>query len=320
MSVTRLLSVTGLVLGLLAMAIASQAAITGPYTADASTLHLWHIDEATLNVADSGTGNIALTSLGSGGGNSLGNASYPGFGNAYGGVATLETGLTALPFANGAADNTPTATFWNSTTGAFTFELVLRVDFDPAALADGFGGQLVTMENETGGTNGIRAWQFLFTKTAGVFNLQFEPIATAGLPSNPISVVQGHWYHAAVTYDGNGNVAGNMQFYWTDMGTDALPDGSAVVAASAGGALLPADLTSGNADFTLGSEGRQNASLSNANSDQWLGRIDEVRISDVARSANQFIFIPEPSAIVLILLGGGLGLICRVGRQPRWRT
>jgi hypothetical protein len=317
MLVNRLTLVAALVVGLLAMARASQAAITGPYTADANTLHLWHIDEAALNVADSGTGNIALTSLGSGGGNSLGNASYPGFGNAYGGVATLETGLLALPFANGAADNTPTATFWNSTTGAFTFELIMRVDFDPAALADGFGGQLVTMENETGGTAAVRSWQFLFIKTAGVFNLQFEPIVAAGLPSSPISVVQGHWYHAAVTYNGNDNVAGNLQFYWTDMGTDALPDGSAVVAASAGGTLLTADLTGGNADFTIGAEGRQNSSLSNPNSGQWLGRIDEVRISDVARGADQFIFVPEPSAIVLVLIGGGVGLIYRFGGQRR---
>jgi hypothetical protein len=314
------MSVAAMVSGLLGVLRVSQAAITGPYAADANTLHLWHIDEATLNVADSGTGNISLTSLGSGGGNSLGNASYPGFGNAYGGVATLETGLLALPFANGAADNTATATFWNSTTGAFTFESILRVDFDPAAIADGVGHHLVTMENETGGTGAVRAWQFLFGKTAGVYNLQFEPIASAGLISSAISVVQGHWYHAAVTYSGNDNVAGNMQFYWTDMGTDALPDGSAVVAASAGGGLLPADLTSGLADFTIGAEARQNSSLSNANSGQWLGRIDEVRISDVARGADQFIFVPEPSAIVLMLFGGSVGLIYRYGGQRRRRS
>jgi hypothetical protein len=112
------------------------------------------------------------------------------------------------------------------------------------------------------------------------------------------------------------NAAGNLQFYWTDMGTDASPDGSAVVAASAGSALLGADLTNGSADFSIGVEARNSA----GNTGQWLGRIDEVRISDVARSADQFIFVPEPSAIVLVLLGGGLGLAYRLGHQSRRRA
>jgi hypothetical protein len=305
MSVHRLVFAVCLVTNLILLGSGRvYAIVSGPYTADSNTLHLWHITETTVPVVDSGTGGVNLTSLGTGSGNSLGNTSYPGFGNAYKGVQVAETGLLAKPFATGGTDDTPVTTFWNQSTGAFTYEMILRVDFDPVAAANGFEPNLITFENDNGG--GGRVFQWNLTKTAGAYNLNFTNIAAGTSTSNALTVTQGHWYHAAVAY--NGAAVNNMTFYWTDMGTDALPDGSATVAASAGTATMGSSLSANGAtaaDWAIGSEGRSTG----GNTGQWAGLIDEVRVSDIARTSGQFIFsVPEPSAYILFGIGiTGLG-------------
>src|SRR5262245_55691515 len=62
-----------------------QAEILGPYTPDADTLHLWHMNETTAPVADAAPNGTELTALENGA--TLGNESYSGvkgFGTALG--------------------------------------------------------------------------------------------------------------------------------------------------------------------------------------------------------------------------------------------
>src|SRR6266705_5110629 len=78
----------------------ARASIVGPYTADANTLHLWHVDEGSVPSIDSATaGGTNLVSLLNGA--TLGNLSYTGFGNALNTVdggqdTTVATGKDAL--------------------------------------------------------------------------------------------------------------------------------------------------------------------------------------------------------------------------------
>src|SRR5882762_759213 len=81
---TRLRSLAFVASVALSMAI-SQAEILGPYTPDADTLHLWHMNETTAPVVDAAPNGTDLTALENGA--TLGNESYSGvkgFGTALG--------------------------------------------------------------------------------------------------------------------------------------------------------------------------------------------------------------------------------------------
>src|ERR1035438_4496857 len=72
----------------------AQALIVGPYSLDASTLHLWHLNEAAVPALDSVTGGTNLTAPG--GSATLGNASYSGFGTALSTATTSDRKSTRL--------------------------------------------------------------------------------------------------------------------------------------------------------------------------------------------------------------------------------
>lgn len=303
----------------------------GPYGVDANTAHLWHIDETSLNVADAiaGGNNRPMTSLGSVGNatNNLGATSYPGFGTAYKGPNTFGTanvGLSALTpgvvAADSLIDDVPMASFFGAN-GAFTFECITRIDFDPASIADTNGLALISAENDVSNTTAQRLFYFGLEKTAGNWHAMFygyDQGATTlsnQVNSANLGIQQGHWYHVAVSYNGLENTAGNLKYYWTDMGTDAVPDSSATVANQIGivGAddRLPFDLGTLTADFAIGSQARRSGTSGLRGSFQ--GLIDEVRISTVERAAGDFIFVPEPSTYLL----AGVGLLTMVCAQAR---
>src|SRR3990172_2307969 len=163
MSITRFAVIGVLVLGVFFVGRNSHSAVIGPYAVDANTLHLWHLEDAAVPVLDA-TGvatPIDLTSLGLAAGGSLGAASYspPSFGNAYSGVAVLNTGLYAKTPANSTSDNTSTASFRNATTGAFTYELIMRADFDPTLAGASY--QIISNDNDSG----TRDFQFTLNYT-----------------------------------------------------------------------------------------------------------------------------------------------------------
>ncbi|HWH68661.1 MAG TPA: autotransporter-associated beta strand repeat-containing protein, partial [Candidatus Sulfotelmatobacter sp.] len=181
-------------------------------------------------------------------------------------------------------------------------------EFDPAknlgTTANGGNGrnqqcQIITCE--ANGT-GSRVFQFRLDPigTASPLNLgqpMLEFIRGPGtqsiwvpIPTNgPNAIVSNNWYHVAVTYNGVPNTVSNLNLYWT------LMDPSRTSANLIGSANLTANLSpvaSATTDFTIGNSGR-NPSGSTANPllANFLGLIDEVRLSKVARTANQMQFV-----------------------------
>ena len=288
----------------------AQADLYGPYSADANTLHLWHLNEATVPAADSvTTGALSLAVLG--GGATLANAGYTGFGTAlstYDGGAGAATGtgtdayLAPLTLANAATDNVAWS-FADPTTGAFTYEALVRFDFDPLTTQVRTSSmQILSGENDiqTGGS--IRSFQFRlhpkgatpnadgFTTILTVPALEFISVRNGSgtenkvvlLPATgPHAVAQGVWFHVALAYNGNAGVADNLKFYWTKV--DPTVNGANLI----GSKTLTNDLSTGQIDFAIGQLGR-NPSQSN-----FVGAIDEVRISKVARGEFDFIFYPD---------------------------
>lgn len=256
-----------------------------PYTADSATLHLWHLDEVAVPVADAGSDPLPLTSLENGA--LLWTPSLPGFGtafNAANGFGTAASGvLAAHKLVDGVADDTTMA--YAGPDGAFTFEAIVKIGFDPAAPATTDFMQIVSGENDPDAT---RVWQFRLVPTAGAPELEFININGAGdtqsiimpipVGTAPDAIVQNGWFHVAVTYNGAENTADNLKMYWTAL------DPSRTQANAIGSATMIRDLIDSTPDFTIGNEGRQ------APTGGFEGLIDEVRISSVARSASGFCF------------------------------
>ena len=307
---------------LLTTAAPVQAGILGPYQVDAATLHLWHFDEAQVPLADAAQPPLPLQAAAAGA--IVGVAGAPGFGSALSTLDGGHDGLAAtdkdayaasLTLVNGAGDNVNWS-FSDPTTGAFTFEALLRLDFNPAANlgpAPGNGRnaplQIITGDQDGVG-GGVRSFQLRldpvgFNPNAGTqtspltqpaiefininngANLQyiFALLPTTG----PDAVQQGRWYHLAVTYNGAENTPENFRIFWTAL-DESRTEANEVVVTS-----LLADLPVGQIDFTIGNTGR---STPNNN---FLGLIDEVRISSVPRRANEMVFggvsVTNPPAI-----------------------
>jgi Concanavalin A-like lectin/glucanases superfamily len=279
-------------------AVLDSAEVFQPYTADSDTLHLWHLDEADQPAADAGNSPLSLTALNANG--RMWAPSLAGFGtglNPAEGRGTAAGGtLAARSLAGGTADDVTTA--YTGADGEFTFEAIVRLDFDPAvAPASTAPMQIVSGEND--GTQGAaRVWQFRIVPIGGPGNLAgtaplIEFINLRGevgvqsivapLPAgtDPDAALQGGWYHVAVTYNGSEATADNLKFYWT------LLDPSRTAANELFSGQLTQDLIVATPDLTLGNEGRDNG----GSTDSFLGVIDEVRISSVARTPSQFHFI-----------------------------
>jgi hypothetical protein len=282
----------------------AHADISGPYTADANTLHLWHLDETT--VPATGSSALSLTALG--GGATLGNASFSGFGTA---LSTFDSGpnvatgantdayLAPATLVNEAGDNI-TWSFSETATGAFTFEALIRLDFDPAVSQPTRNSPMMILsgdQDDTGG--GSRSFQFRYLPvgvSASIGGAPSAPLASPALDfirigggggaillptTGPDVPVQGAWFHVAVTYNGNAAESGNLKYYWTRVAPTA---NAANLIASL---TLANDLTAGAIDFAIGQIGRNPSQLN------FVGLIDEVRISNVARGPSAFIFFAD---------------------------
>jgi hypothetical protein len=315
--------------GLIAMlafaaGIPSAEAIVSPYTPDASTLHLWHLNETSAPAIDSGSSALDLPVLG--GAALLGDPSFPGFGNALNTAGSTSSYLAPAALINGVGDET-SFPYSNPTTGAFTFEAIIRLDIDLTQTQVGTPRGVTPLHILTGEgeANGNRVWQFRidpigFSPNAdGVTGPLTAPalefinvnLGTAQnrvmfLPISGANAVElGAWYHVAVAYDGNEGIANNLSVYWTKL------DQSHTEADLLIQRQLDTDLPVAPVDFAIGNIGR-NPSLSN-----FAGLIDEVRISDTARAPTEFIFsVPEPSSMLAVLAGGTIvGLRRRVSRS-----
>lgn len=290
-----------------------RAIIVGPYSPDAHTLHLWHFDEPAPPVTNAVPGGLELSVLG--GGAVLTNVSYPGFGGSlstYDGGPNATAGTDRDAYAaprtlvNGSGDNV-SLTYADPVTGAFTIEALVRIDFDPSVnygpTTSGGNGrgapmQIVTGEDEA---NGGRIFQFRIVPIGVINNnsyvyLEFinvhqavAPIENLFVPiptDGPDAIQQGQWYHVAVTYNGSENTADNLRFYWTRM------DPSRTEANLIGTLTMLNDLPVAPTDFAVGNIGR------NPSQNNFVGLIDEVRISSIARPPNGMMFAPPLPVVV----------------------
>jgi hypothetical protein len=171
--------------------------------------------------------------------------------------------------------------------GAFTFEAIIRPAVEITAIPNSM--QIISGENE----DPSRGWQFR-VDTSG--QLVFIHLTT-GTPisfTHAIPITGDHawavneWYHAAVTYNGQENMPGNLKFYWTrlDLGED-----EAVLLASF---QMAADLGNLPVDFAVGNDGR------NAASENFEGLVDEARISSIARAPTDMLFNGPSSRPVFV--------------------
>jgi autotransporter-associated beta strand protein len=288
---------------------ASRAVIVAPYTPDSATLHLWHLDQATPPVTNEVAGGTSFASLVNGA--TLGNASFSGFGNALstldgGAGSTAATSRDAILTPNGLGNNI-TITYMDPGTAAFTYEAILRIDWDPTqnlgTVANGGNGrnaqcQIMNAENNS---NGGRIFQFRIDPigTANPLNLSqpilefinvhatspvqniLAPIPTTG----PDAIVQGNWYHVAVSYNGSPGTPDNLKMYWT------LVDSSRIAANQILSTTLNQNLLNAQTIFALGNIPR----TPNAN---FLGLIDEIRISKVVRSGPAMLFA-SPDVVII---------------------
>ena len=270
-----------------------------PYTVDANTLHLWHLNDIKAPAVDAVSGGMPLTSLQNGA--LLWPPSLAGFGTALNpsaGRGTLTGGvLSALPLKADTTDDVTLA--YAGADGAFTFEAIVRIDFNPAvAPASVVPMQIVTGEGDTDAT---RVWQFRIvpvgapSNTAGTTpNLEFINLhggvavqtLTAPLPIGAAAnaIAQGSWYHVAVAYNGTEATADNLKLYWTLL-SPANTQASQLASLQMTSDLLASSVC----DFTIGNEGRD-AGSGAGSTDAFLGLVDEVRISSVGRTASQFLF------------------------------
>jgi len=240
--------------------VSSHAVITGPYTVDVNTLHLWHLNESGVPVVDAapgGTNMMILTNAAT-----LGNASFGGFGTALGTKGTNAPSSAALSprvLINNAGDEAQ-ITYADAATGAFTVEAIVRVDFDPAMFTSAQPMYFVTAENDSTG-GGSRPWQWaILSAGGGNFNMRFFAGGSAApnnishsIPtSGPDAIVSNTWYHVAATFSGGAGSSGTLKQYWT------LLDPSRTAANQIGSSTMTKlnPLATASVDFCIGNVGR----------------------------------------------------------------
>ncbi len=283
-----------------------------PNQPDAHTLHLWHLDESKAPFADAADPATPLE--GQFNGAMADQASLPGLGRGVsflglaggtpGGSDLAGAIVTSRPgLAFGPGDNVDPGFRYFGPQGAFTYEAVLKFDILPGD-ARVIACSLISME----GDNADRVFNFRIEKEGF---LSFIPLPHSGagglglatIPvTGPHAIDTGHWFHAAVTYDGKAGVANNLKLYWTRLGP-GLKSAHLI-----GSGTLSGGFNGTSGDFAIGNEAR--SFPGNAEAEPFPGTLDEVRISGVARHPSDFFFVPPelrtgPEAAAALAAEGG---------------
>ena len=256
-------------------------AAPAPYSPDADTVLLFHLDETSGGVAANavaGKNNVYGWTLGSSTGSAnttlLGATAYSGFGKCADLGTATNLGL--------AYDGNGNSTYNGETTDAIamsslgiggTNPFTLEALVSPNALA----GNREILSTDSGAAT--RGFQFRINSSG---QLEFNMIGVSGaqkLAAIPTTgthaIAAGAWFHAAFVYDG-----ANCRFYWTrlDSGAGSANQiGSDQALSLTGAGSITGPLIIGNENRAAGGEGIQ-------------AKIDEVRVSSVARSAQAFFF------------------------------
>ena len=272
-----------------------------PYTADANTVFLFHFDEpAGGSVATNSAGLTSGTNLISFGGNPyagdstdqptlstlLGSTSYAGFGNCadlgaggtngFGLDVDQDGGFTIDDGAPLSTDRLPTHMFFGAG-NAFTLEALVNV-----SAITGINQEILSTDN--GSVNTDRGFQFRIN-SSGQLEFNFIGVTTSGvtaaIPTSGVhAFVAGQWFHVAVSYDG-----ANAYLYWTSL-ANGTSNANLIGGPLAEGVDIADDML-----LVIGNEGR--AVTTTGSTEGVVGLIDEVRISNVARAATNFYWLPS---------------------------
>ena len=277
--------------------VAPAEAALRPYAADVETLHLWHFDEPAPPFVDALADGTNLTYLT--GGASAGSAGCAAaFSNALN-FGTINTSNAVLFPAGSGNVGMPVPFTFAGADGAFTFEALVQIEFNPTNSIRNQPCQILNGDaNTTGG--GKRVFQFRLLPVGflggggdtSVVRIEFingtTTVAVAPIPTNgPDAIASNSWYHIAVTYNGIPNTTSNLLFYWT------LADGNRPAADLIYGATMASALpgvSSATTIFSVGNSARNPSGGTGPALANFLGNIDEVRISSVARGSNEFVF------------------------------
>lgn len=282
-----------------------------PLTVDAATLHLWHFDETAPPCEDAVPGGANLNYMI--GGATLGNASYSGspapvgFTNCIS-FGTLET-AGAVIFPDGSGNTGDPASFtYAGNDGAFTFEAMVKVLWDPTNnySVNPPRNQPFQIMDCDADSAGSRVFQFridpvgftvggaTLTRCGIEFINGTTTIAVAPIPTNgPDAIASNAWYHVAVTYDGNPGAASNLLFYWTLLDPNRT-NADCIYATNMAANLDPA--SSATTVFSIGNSARNPDGGSGPDTANFVGAIDEVRISSIARPADAMVFVSTNTA------------------------
>jgi hypothetical protein len=310
METNRPLALAALAWGaVLLMAAAAPANIVGPYTADGNTMHLYHLDEASggsdpgnpfldtgsasfthYNLTDTG-GFDGRDNIGGGASGGYGATTVSGFGAAFNvlksGNGAYHNAASSSPVGGGALTSTVNNagnTQFQSATGAFTYELLVNT----SNITD--NQYLLSRDGAT------RGWGLAINGGNVFFQNYYDPVnglantITAAIPTTgPNAFVANSWFHVAITYNGAQNTANNLSIYWTAV-TNTATQANLI---SQQNLLNDANAGATN-QLYVGSFSRGPFRL------ETEGQVDEVRISNLARTADQFIFAPTPTPTIAL--------------------
>lgn len=273
----------------------ADAAALLPCANDVNTLHLWHFDEPAVPVVDDAFGGTNLNyMIGSA---TLGNAAATSsFTNCISFGTLTTSNAVIFPAGSGYVGATNVFAYAGSD-GAFTFEALVQIGCNPASFVRAQPCQILNCDGNNN-NYGARVFQFRLNPVGfgggdtNVCRLEFingtTTVALAPIPTNgPDAIVSNQWYHVAVTYNGSANTASNLLFYWT------LLDTNRAAASCIHGTNMVSDLpgvSSNSTIFSVGNGARNPSGNSGPAQANFLGRMDEVRISRVACGANEFVF------------------------------
>ncbi|MBK1834600.1 LamG-like jellyroll fold domain-containing protein [Roseibacillus ishigakijimensis] len=270
-----------------------------PYTVDAHTLILYHMDAnwgslAVPNAANPGTFDGVGTS------NETPTTVFqaaPSF-RGFGGAGSLAANKGVAVDSNG--------------DDLFRYDSSENPDhFDMSLLGPGFTleglinvPELVGAQHIWGGDGaGVRTFQFRLASS----NITFDPLPNGGgdgpLVTFDLATLTGEhafvpneWFHVAMTYD---STTGETKFYWT-----RLDSGAQQANLVHTGTTSNFDFNATGAPLVFGNEGRSTGGTSEG----VKGLLDEGRVSNIVREANDFLFgdgTPVESDLVLAIESKG---------------
>lgn len=290
------------IIAMLVLSTASSAmsAVRGPYDVDEHTLHLYHFDSearfAKKRMTPDAVGLDPARGLAFQNGAKLTRSFHAAFGSAIDtSAASAARLMTFSPM--------PQSAFWNRQTGAFTYEAIVQMDFDPRKFLEDrpCRMQILAVDNDESGlkrgfwlslrpigVHGATAPSLEFVKIgSGEYGPRIQTIV-AVLPSSGLhSPIPEAWFHVAVSYDGNEGKRDNLKIYWTRVAPKV----------TAANLVHLASLDRDPPPDAMLSLGVGNG-VPKPN-ENWLGKIDEVRISSVARRPHEFLFSETEVATAL---------------------